>query len=123
MTFGLSKDQGKFEWANTHFGAFFCQRRNLLSPRMWRLFFDIIRFKSFALDVLLASNLDARPRGTGGANHLVSVEETIGQYLEREGYSDIFRDDYLIPLTAAVWGTSRDQCSLELPAVALIRVL
>lgn len=52
-----------------------------------------------------------------------SVEETIGEYLDREGYSDAFRDDYLIPMTAAVWSTKPDSCALEFPAVTLVRFL
>ena len=54
---------------------------------------------------------------------LFRSEESIGKYLEREGYSDAFRDDYLIPMTAAVWSTSPDKCSLEFPAVTLVRFL
>ena len=49
--------------------------------------------------------------------------ETIGEYLDREGYSDAFRDDYLIPMTAAVWSTSPDKCTLEFPAVTLVRFM
>lgn len=85
---------------------------------MWRMIFDIIRFNQFSLDVL-------RRDGSGSKNDPKAVhpEETIGEYLEREGYSDAFRDDYLIPMTAAVWSTSPDKCSLEFPAVTLIRFL
>ncbi|KAF7927219.1 hypothetical protein EAE99_005550 [Botrytis elliptica] len=55
--------------------------------------------------------------------HHAEKQETIGQYLDREGYSDAFRDDYLIPMTAAVWSTSPDKCSLEFPAVTLVRFM
>lgn len=48
---------------------------------------------------------------------------TIGEYLEREGYSDGFRDDYLIPMTAAIWSASPDKCALEFPATTLVRFL
>jgi predicted NAD/FAD-binding protein len=75
---------------------------------MWRMVFDIVRFNQFALDVLMADE---------------PTEETIGEYLDREGYSNAFRDDYLIPMTAAVWSTSPDKCTLEFPAVTLIRFL
>lgn len=81
---------------------------------MWRMVFDIVRFNQFALDLLL----DER---SGTADEV--DEESIGAYLEREGYSDAFRDDYLLPLTAAVWSTSPDKCSLDFPAVTLVRFL
>ncbi|ORY64362.1 amine oxidase [Pseudomassariella vexata] len=118
MTFGISRDRGRFEWAGTSLDAIFCQRRNLFSLKMWRLIFDIIRFNQFALD-LLKEDENSRPGGRG----TISDTETIGQYLEREGYSEAFKNDYLIPMTAAVWSTSPDRCSLEFPAVTLIRFM
>jgi len=36
--------------------------------------------------------------------------ESVGEYLEREAYSQPFRDDYLIPITAAIWSTTPDKC-------------
>ena len=92
---------------------------------MWRLIFDIIRFNQFALDLLadddeseedptLADDVKKPPK----ANY-----ESIGEYLDRGGYSQTFRDDYLIPMTAAVWSTSPDKASLQFPAIILIRFL
>ncbi|KAL1881973.1 hypothetical protein VTK73DRAFT_3302 [Phialemonium thermophilum] len=123
MTFGVSRDRGVFEWAGTSLNAVFCQRKNLFSPRMWRMLFDIIRFNHFALDVLRADNGGRLISGHAWRQKDNDASETIGQYLEREGYSQAFRDDYLIPMTAAVWSTSPDKCSLEFPAVTLIRFL
>lgn len=123
MTFGVSRDYGNFEWSGTSLDALFCQRKNLLSPRTWRMIFDIIRFNQFALDLLIADDPEAASPANGSGRRAVDVEETIGQYLDRERYSDAFRDDYLIPMTAAVWSTSPDKCSLEFPAVTLVRFL
>jgi predicted NAD/FAD-binding protein len=128
MTFGVSRDYGLFEWAGTSLGAVFAQRRNITSPRMWRMIFDIIRFNQFALD-LLADDYKQRPyvNGIGVENGNAYDEaerlESICEYLEREGYSDAFRDDYLIPMTACVWSTGLGKCSLEFPAVTLVRFL
>lgn len=89
------------------------------------MIFDIIRFNQFALDVLKEERKSEEYSNGSGANgvHHAQEQETIGQYLEREGYSDAFRDDYLIPMTAAVWSTSPDKCSLEFPAVTLVRFM
>jgi len=96
------------------------------------MIFDIIRFNQFALDLLKEeerSQVYRNGNGNGTANgngkevHKADVQETIGEYLDREGYSDAFRDDYLIPMTAAVWSTSPDKCSLEFPAVTLVRFM
>jgi predicted NAD/FAD-binding protein len=128
MTFGVSRDQGLFEWAGSSLAAVFAQRQNLFSPRMWRMIFDIIRFNQFALDLLQVEEKSEVYRkesanGNGNVVHQAERQETIGEYLDREGYSDAFRDDYLIPMTAAVWSTSPDKCSLEFPAVTLVRFL
>lgn len=84
---------------------------------MWRLLFDVVRFNQFALDLIRDDESADGP--APGA----TPSESIGEYLEREGYSDAFRDDYLIPMTAAVWSTSPDKCSLEFPATTLVRFL
>lgn len=108
MSFAVSRDQGLFEWSGSTLDSLFCQRGNLLSPSMWRMLFDVMRFNMFALDVLRAHD---------------PTDETIGEYLDREGYSRAFRDNYLIPMTAAIWSTSPDKCNLDFPAVTLIRFL
>ncbi|KAF2639272.1 amine oxidase [Massarina eburnea CBS 473.64] len=108
MTFGVSRDEGAFEWSGTSPSALFAQPTNALRPTFWRMIFDIIRFNLFSLD-LLTSN--------------APISLTIGEYLEKEGYSDAFRDDYLIPMTACVWSTGPDKCALEFPALTLIRFM
>ncbi|KAH8678045.1 amine oxidase [Xylariales sp. PMI_506] len=111
MTFGVSRDHGKFEWAGTNLSSLFSQRKNIFSFKMWRLIFDIVRFNQFALELLKDEP------------SVFSDSETIGEYLEREGYSETFKNDYLIPMTAAVWSTSPDKCTLEFPAVTLVRFM
>ncbi|KAL8692662.1 MAG: hypothetical protein Q9218_002362 [Villophora microphyllina] len=127
MTFGVSRDWGIFEWAGTSLSAVFAQRRNLFSLRMWRMIFDIVRFNQFALDLLSddeESEMD--PSGaTGIESHPYNPkqQQSIGEYLDREDYSEAFRNDYLIPMTAAVWSTAPDKASLEFPAITLVRFL
>jgi len=113
MTFGVSRDYGLFEWSGTSLASIFAQKENILRPSFWRMIFDIIRFNLFALDVL--TEVD------GTLNN--DNEMSIGEYLDREGYSDVFRDDYLVPMTACVWSTDADKCALAFPAVTLIRFM
>lgn len=116
LTFGFSRDKGRFEWANNSFDAIFCQKTNLFSPGMWRLVFDIIRFNKFALDLL-------KDEATSSDEHLSSPRslETVSHYLERHGYSDTFRNNYLIPITASLWRMSPNHCALQFPIVTLVR--
>lgn len=124
LTFSVSRDRGAFEWAASSLATIFCQRRNVLSPRVWRMLFDIIRFNQFAMDLLCndeddISNIEVQSKSTNP----IGKDVTIGDYLRHEGYSEAFRDDYLLPLAASIWSTSPDQCSLEFPAVTFIRFL
>ncbi|KAH9993165.1 hypothetical protein BJV77DRAFT_1067314 [Russula vinacea] len=73
---------------------------------MWRMLFDIMRFNACAVRVLIEND-----------------DLSIGEYLQREGYSSQFRDDYLIPMTAAVWSTPPDVCAIDFPAKTLIRFM
>jgi predicted NAD/FAD-binding protein len=124
MTFGVSRDAGDFEWAGTSLSGVFAQRGNLFKPRMWRLLFDIVRFNQFALDLLEDEENDNDPiRDSNNGTNPHPREESIGEYLNREGYSQTFRDDYLIPMTAAVWSTSPDKASLHFPAITLVRFM
>lgn len=109
MTFGISRDKGAFEWSGTSGTSLFAQQSNIIKPGFWRMIFDIVRFNQFALDLL----------STNG----VASDLTIGEYLEKEGYSDAFRDDYLVPMTACVWSTGPDKCALEFPALTLVRFM
>lgn len=113
MTFGVCRDNGTFEWSGTSLGSIFAQRENLFKPSFWRMIFDVIRFNLFALDAL--TEVD----GTFANKD----EQSIGEYLKKENYSSAFRDDYLIAMTACVWSTGADKCSLEFPAVTLIRFM
>jgi len=123
MTFSVSRDNGAFEWSGEAKGIF-AQRRNLFRLRHWRMIFDIIRFNQFALDLLADDDEGVVTRlGTSVSGRKHSRDMTIGQYLEKEGYSRAFRDDYLIPMTAAVWSTSPDKTSLEFPAHTLVRFM
>lgn len=115
MTFGISRDAGDFEWSGTSLGALFAQSSNILKPHFWRMIFDIIRFNQFALDLL---SIPPESAAAAKAN-----EESIGQYLEKHGYSDSFRDNYLVPMTACVWSTGADKCALEFPALTLVRFM
>lgn len=127
MTFGVSRDQGLFEWSGTSLSAIFAQRSNLFNPHMWRMLFDIVRFNQSALDLL--TDEGESEHDPSGINS-VAVEPdrpghqmSIGAYLDQNNYSESFRKDYLIPMTAAVWSTAPDKVSLEFPAITLVRFM
>ena len=110
MSFAVCRDQGKFEWSGSLKGIF-AQRRNLLSYNHWRMILDIIRFNLFAPHLL-------HEKGYENDYRL-----SIGNYLNSCWYTEAFKHDYLIPMTAAVWSTPPGKASLEFPAKTLIRFM
>ncbi|KAL1741427.1 hypothetical protein HDZ31DRAFT_45464 [Schizophyllum fasciatum] len=109
MTFSVSRDHGAFEWAGKDLRAVFCQPQRLLDPDMWRLLYDVLRFNACARRIL---DDDAIPD-----------DMPIGEYLVQEGYSDAFKDNYLIPMTAAIWSTPPEACATDFPARTLVRFM
>ena len=84
MTFGVSRDNGAFEWSGEGQGIF-AQRRNLFRLRHWRMIFDIVRFNQFALDLLADDEEGVVTRlGSSVESRKQLRDLTIGQYLERE---------------------------------------
>ncbi|WVQ85126.1 hypothetical protein IAT38_007291 [Cryptococcus sp. DSM 104549] len=107
MSFSLSRDLGAFEWASNDLTALFCQGANVFKPRVYRMMWDIFRFHIFAKDLLSEEG--------------ESEELSIGEYLDREGYSQSFKEDYLLPLTAGIWSIPPEKVALDFPAMALVR--
>lgn len=104
MSFGLSLDGGRMEYACDSLDKIFAQRRNLLSPAFLRGLRDILRFNRTAAAELEAGALD----GLG-----------LGEWLAARGYSDWFRDRFLLPMGGAIWSTPLADM-LDFPAANLV---
>jgi uncharacterized protein len=87
MSFSVRDDRTGLEYNGNSLTSLFCQRRNLWSPRFYRLLFDILRFNRVARRVAE----DA------------SADETVGQFLQAGRYSRQFCEQYLLPMGAAIW--------------------
>ena len=86
---GFSVQVGKsLEWAGNSLSSVFTQRKNLASPRFWRMLKDMLRFNKAATRFAL------QPPNT---------TQTLGDYLIANRYSAELRDWYLIPMAAAIW--------------------
>jgi len=104
MGFGLSLDEGRLEWSGQSYRSVFAQPRNAFSPSFLRMLSEIMRFNRSCVADRDAGRL---------AGH------TIGGYLAENGFSDAFRDNYLIPMAAAIWSTPRLKM-LEFPASTFV---
>jgi len=102
MSFAVSLDDGRYEYAAP---ALFAQRRNAFRPRFWSMLSEVLRFYRDA------------------PNHLKELNNpnlTLSDYLKREGFSEAFRDDHLLPMAAAIW-SSPAHTLMDYPAEAFIR--
>ncbi|HEX6832992.1 MAG TPA: FAD-dependent oxidoreductase [Rudaea sp.] len=106
MSFSVRNERSGLEYNATDLRGLFCQRRNLVSPRFWRLLRDIVRFYREAPELL--ADAGAGP--------------TLGEYLSARGYSDAFRDDHLIPMASALWSAPNARVP-EFPARHLVQFM
>jgi predicted NAD/FAD-binding protein len=87
MSFSMRCEQTGLEFSPSSLDTLFAQRRNLLRPAFYRMVLDIFRFRRDALKLLEARD-DQVP---------------LADYLEREKYSPLFIEKFILPMGAAVW--------------------
>ncbi|WP_199154693.1 FAD-dependent oxidoreductase [Chromobacterium sp. ASV23] len=105
MSFSVSLDHGRLEWAGSNLDTVFAQRGNLLSAGFWGMLGDILRFNREAERNLARA---------------VQSPLTLGELLDAGGYGRRFRDHYLLPMAAAIWSSPcRD--ILAFPAETFLR--
>lgn len=88
MSFGVSADDGRFEYSGGTLGGLVGQFSNLLRPRFWKMLTEVNRFYSSAPEMLRQGTLEGK---------------TLGDILDDGGYSDAFQRDHLLPMAAAIW--------------------
>ncbi|KID63324.1 amine oxidase, partial [Metarhizium hybridum] len=122
MSFGVTTTDKTFEWSSRSMGSFVATLTLLLSPWVWRLIFDIVRFSLFAEDILYERGTTPR-RGEEESCPMSTPLESIGSYLIRQGYSSQFTTYFLIPMVAAPWCIDPDEFSRSFPARPLIHFM
>ncbi|GFH08373.1 amino_oxidase domain-containing protein, partial [Haematococcus lacustris] len=105
QSFALSIDNGKLEWGSDSLDTIFAQRKNLASPSFLAMVSDVIRFGKEAPKVL---------------SHDKYRDMTLGSFLHQERYSKGFIENYVLPMSAAVWSVPNAQV-MEFPVQMLIR--
>lgn len=105
MSFSVKLPHLNLEWAGASLSTLFVQKRNLIRPGFWRMIRDILNFNKRSQTLLQ----DMRGSGL-----------TLGQLLQREGYSQEFRDWYLLPMGAAIWSSPMDEMA-DFPAETFIQ--
>ena len=98
MSFAVSDPNG-WEWASSARGIF-AQKRNLLSPKFHKFWRTILKFNDVARTELHNGKIS---------------DTTLGAWLDRHGYDDSFRQNYILPMGAAIWSTPEEKM-LDYPA-------
>lgn len=88
MSFGVTVDEGRIEYAGSSLNTLFAQRRNLARPGHWKMLGEILRFNSQCKQMI----------ENGGFG-----DRTVGTFIQEEGFGAPFRDHYLLPMAAAIW--------------------
>ena len=105
MSFAVSLDEGRLEWAGTNLRTVFAQRRNAVSPTFLGMLRDIMRFNGAA------------------QRHLAFAERSgcsVGDLLTDGQYGQPFRQNYLLPMASAIWSCATTDV-LRFPAATFLR--
>ena len=94
MSFGVSDGHGDFEYAGSSPNGLFAKREHLIAPWFYRMIGDLGRF-----------NRGARALLDGSADGDISL----GEWLERQRFSQPFIDRLIVPQAAAVWSADPRQ--------------
>ncbi len=89
MSFSVDCHSSGLQYNGTSLNTLFAHRRNLLNLPFLRMIQEILRFNKESRADLAAGN--------------IADTETLGEYLNRNGYSRYFRQYYIVPMGAAIW--------------------
>ncbi len=105
MSFAVTVDNGRLEYAGNNLNTLFVQRKNLFSLRHWRMILDILRFNKQAKSDLKQG---------------LSPDLSLQTYLEQHGFSQTMQQDYLLPMAAAIWSCPTETM-LQFPASSFLQ--
>ena len=109
MTFSLALQDPAIEWAGTSLDSLFAQRSNLVRPGFLRMLRDLLRFNREAAACAARQEAGEPAPAT-----------SIGAFISSGGYSDEFRDWYLMPMAAAIWSCPT-RTMMEFPFASFAR--
>lgn len=89
MSFSVKKPSQNLEYNGNTLWSLFAQKRNLLRPSFWRMLSDIVRFNRVSKELLAAQHAD--------------LDLSIDDFLSRYRFGNELRDNYLLPMGAAIW--------------------
>lgn len=104
MSFSVACERTGLEYQGSSLSGLFAQRRNALRPSFLRMLADIARF-----------NRQGRELATAGG-----TETSLGRFLDDGNYGLAFRQQYLMPMIAAIWSAPPREV-FDFPAIFILR--
>ncbi len=94
MSFSVSHQGEKSEWGFSGLSALFAEKTRVFSPAFYRMMWDLIHFNHYCTNLLKLDDDDPRK------------QVSLGEFLDQNGYSRAFQEDYLLPITSSLWSSS-----------------
>ena len=94
MSFSVRNNAMNLEYNGHNLSTLFSQRRNFFRPSFYRLVRQILRFNK-------VSKLAIEERKI--------TDITLDEFVSQHRFSSVFRENYLLPMVAAIWSCSVDQ--------------
>lgn len=89
MSFSVKNTANNLEYNGNTLFSLFAQRRNLFRPSFWIMLRDIVRFNKLGKQLLAEDSAD--------------LSLTLGDFLQKYNFGRGIRDNYLMPMGAAIW--------------------
>ena len=106
MSFSVSCRNTGLEYGGNNVNSLFAQRRNIANIPYLRMLMNIIRFNKEAIRDLESGN--------------IAESITLAQYLQANGYGELFASHYLVPMGSAIWSATL-QSMLQFPLLFFVR--
>lgn len=92
MSFSVRCENTGLEYNGTSLNSLFAQRLNIINPKFLLMVKDILRFNKQTVSLLEEGSVDDN--------------QTLGQFVKENGYSDYFVNYYIVPMGSAIWSAS-----------------
>ncbi|MCK8043793.1 FAD-dependent oxidoreductase [Shewanella sp. 1CM18E] len=93
MSFSVHNANTGLEYNGNTVSSLFAQKRNIFNPKFWSFILEILRFNKLCKQAFADDNYQF---------------QTLGELLDRKGFSDFFSQHYILPMGAAIWSSSID---------------
>lgn len=94
MSFSVRDENTGLEYNGTTLNSLFSQRLNVFKPAFIRMILDILKFNKQTVSAL--------------ENNEIQDGQTLGEFVEKYGYSRMFINQYIVPMGSAIWSASAD---------------